>query len=351
MANGVDGLITDLPDVAREVVERRGGMSDAQRILVALLVAMGAKTESLVAEEAVQPYTLAARAVMPAGIDRQGTPPSGAFFTSAERATAAANGVRGPAEVPYLAGQPLQGVSSMVPAGDGTWWALADNGYGARANSADFQLVLHRLDPRWGDAAGPRVLATTILRDPDHRIPWTIVCDQKTGTPLPAFSFNMLPPPPPACAGDASARILTGFDLDPESFVRGPDGTFWVSEEFGPFLVHVANDGRVLAPPVQVPASARRRTRSSGFRNAGAPNGPRWPRAAVSKGWRSAPTVRRSMRSSRAPWPATIHATCASTRNTSRKVRSRLSAVVHKFGNVFCYAATASAVTSRRVCA
>ena len=253
MANGVDGLITDLPDVAREVVERRGGMSDAQRILVALLVAMGAKTESLVAEEAVQPYTLAARTVLPAGIYRQGTPPSGAFFTSAERATAAANGVRGPAEGPYLAGQPLQGVSSMVPAGDGTWWALADNGYGARANSADFQLVIHRLDPRWGDAAGPRVLATTILRDPDRRIPWTIVCDQKTGTPLPAFSFNVLPPPPPACGGDASARILTGFDLDPESFVRAPDGTFWVSEEFGPFLVHVANDGRVLAPPVQIP--------------------------------------------------------------------------------------------------
>jgi len=191
--------------------------------------------------------------VLPAGIYRQNTSPSGAFFTSAERATAAANGVGGPTEGPYLAGQPLQGVSSMVPAGDGTWWALADNGYGARANSADFQLVIHRLDPRWGDAAGPRVLATTILRDPDRRIPWTIVCDQKTGTPLPAFSFNVLPPPPPACGGDASARILTGFDLDPESFVRAPDGTFWVSEEFGPFLVHVADDGRVLAPPVQIP--------------------------------------------------------------------------------------------------
>ena len=88
MANGVDGLITDLPDVAREVVERRGRMSDAQRILVALLVAMGAKTESLVAERRCS-HTLAARTVLPAGIYRQGTPPSGAFFTSAERATAA----------------------------------------------------------------------------------------------------------------------------------------------------------------------------------------------------------------------------------------------------------------------
>src|SRR5262245_35742427 len=159
MANGVDGLITDLPGVAREVVERREGMSDVQRILVALLVAMGAKTEALLAEEAVQPYTLAARPVLPAGIYRRGAPPSGACSSPAERATAAANGVRGPAEGPYLAGQPLQGVSSMVPAGDG-WWALADNGYGARGNSADFQLVIHRLDLRWGDAAGPRLLAT-----------------------------------------------------------------------------------------------------------------------------------------------------------------------------------------------
>jgi hypothetical protein len=78
------------------------------------------------------------------------------------------------------------------------------------------------------------------------------VCDQKTGSGLPGFSFNVLPPPPAACGG-ASARILTGFDLDPESFVRAPDGTFWVSEEFGPFLIHVAEDGRVLAPPVQIP--------------------------------------------------------------------------------------------------
>ena len=35
--------------------------------------------------------------------------------------------------------------------------------------------------------------------------------------------------------------------------MRAPDGTFWVSEEFGPFLVHVAADGRVLEPPVPFP--------------------------------------------------------------------------------------------------
>ena len=73
------------------------------------------------------------------------------------------------------------------------------------------------------------------------------------GTPLPGFSFNALPPAPAACGADPAARILTGFDLDPESFVRAPDGTFWVSEEFGPFLLHVAADGRVLEPPVELP--------------------------------------------------------------------------------------------------
>jgi hypothetical protein len=196
---------------------------------------------------------LVARSVLPAATYRAGSPASGGFLSAAERATAAANGVPGPAGGSYLPAQPVQGFSSMVPAGAGTWWALADNGYAWRSNSADFQLVLYRIDPRWGDPGGPTVLETVILHDPDRRIPWTIVCDQQGGSPLPEFSFNVLPAPPPACGADPAARTLTGFDLDPESFVRAPDGTFWVSEEFGPFLVHVAADGRVLEPPVQVP--------------------------------------------------------------------------------------------------
>jgi glycerophosphoryl diester phosphodiesterase len=55
MSHGVDGLITDRPDVARQVVARRAGMSDAQRILVALLVRLGARTETLAAEDQLRP--------------------------------------------------------------------------------------------------------------------------------------------------------------------------------------------------------------------------------------------------------------------------------------------------------
>ncbi len=200
-----------------------------------------------------QQVRLVARSVLPAATSRAGSPASGAFLSAAERRAAASNGVRGPDSGPYLAAQPVQGFSSMVPADAGMWWVLADNGYAWRGNSADFQLVIYRLDARFGDRGGPKLVDTVVLRDPDRHVPWTIVCDRENGSRLPEFSFNTLPPAPPACGDDPRARILTGFDLDPESFVRAPDGTFWVGEEFGPFLLHVAADGRVLAPPVAVP--------------------------------------------------------------------------------------------------
>jgi hypothetical protein len=196
---------------------------------------------------------LVARSVLPSASFRAGSPPSGSFFSAAERETAAANGIPGPATGPYLAEQPVQGFSSMVPAGDGTWWALADNGYAWRTNSADFQLVIYRVDPRWSDPGGPQLRETVVLHDPDRRIPWKIVCDPAHGAPLPALSFNELPLPPPSCGSEPGARVLTGFDLDPESLVLAPDGSFWIGEEFGPFLVHLTADGRVLEPPYGVP--------------------------------------------------------------------------------------------------
>ncbi len=216
-------------------------------VLVAVLTALYAQAADF------QQASLVARSVLPAATYRAGSPPSGAFLSTAERATAAANGVRGHASGPYFAQQPVQGFSSMVPADAETWWALSDNGYAWRGNSADFQLVFYRIDPKWGDAGGPKVLETVVVRDPDRRIPWRIVCDRESGAPLPDFSFNAMPRAPAACGGTTAARILTGFDLDPESFVRAQDGTFWVGDEFGPFLVHVAADGRVLEAPIQVP--------------------------------------------------------------------------------------------------
>jgi hypothetical protein len=59
--------------------------------------------------------------------------------------------------------------------------------------------------------------------------------------------------PPPACGTDPAARILTGFDFDPESIQIAYDGTFCIGDEFGPFLLHVDRAGRLLGPPVGIP--------------------------------------------------------------------------------------------------
>jgi glycerophosphoryl diester phosphodiesterase len=55
MSKGADGLITNKPALACEVVAKHAGMSQAQRILVALLVHLGASTDSLEAENALRP--------------------------------------------------------------------------------------------------------------------------------------------------------------------------------------------------------------------------------------------------------------------------------------------------------
>jgi glycerophosphoryl diester phosphodiesterase len=106
-------------------------------------------------------------------------------------------------------------------------------GFGAKGNSADFLLRLYLITPLWETADGGsgeiEVGRHISLRDPDRRIPFPIVHD---ATP---------------------ERLLTGDDFDIESVVRRPDGSFWIGEEFGPFLLHVDATGKLLAAPVGLP--------------------------------------------------------------------------------------------------
>ncbi|WP_315096662.1 esterase-like activity of phytase family protein [uncultured Cellulomonas sp.] len=161
--------------------------------------------------------TLVGRATLSADFLAPG-PPSGALATPA-------NGRQGP-----FAGQVIPGFSGMVDAGDGSFWALPDNGFGTKANSADFLLRLYRVTPDWQTARGGTgalgVGEYLSLRDPDRRIGFPIVHDA------------------------TADRLLTGADLDVESVVRVPDGTFWIGEEFGPFLLHVDATGKLLSAPV-----------------------------------------------------------------------------------------------------
>ena len=145
-------------------------------------------------------------------------PPSGRFLSPAGRGAG-------------FASQPVQGFSSIRPErGRPGWWlVLCDNGYGIRANSADFLLRIYSVKPDWRTAAGGGggvdVGRMIQLSDPDRFVPFRLVRE------------------------DTPERWLTGGDFDPESFVEAPDGTFWIGDEFGPYLLHVDASGRLLAPP------------------------------------------------------------------------------------------------------
>ncbi|MET0468012.1 MAG: esterase-like activity of phytase family protein [Aeromicrobium sp.] len=163
---------------------------------------------------------LLARATLSADHQAPG-PPSGALATPA-------NGRQGP-----FPGQVIPGFSAAIDNRDGTFWAQPDNGFGAKGNSADFLLRLYLVKPRWETAAGGAgtidVLRHISLSDPKHRIDFPIVNET------------------------TSDRLLTGDDLDIESVQRAKDGTFWIGDEFGPFLIHVDARGRVLSAPVSSP--------------------------------------------------------------------------------------------------
>ena len=131
---------------------------------------------------------------------------------------------------PPFAGQPVQGFSALVEDGRrGRYLALSDNGYGAKANSADFLLRAHRLEV---DFSAGTVVTRGFLGFSDPR--------GLAGQPL-----------------TRADRQLTGADFDPESIRRVADGTYWVGEEFGPSLLHFSASGELLRAPVRLPVPER----------------------------------------------------------------------------------------------
>ncbi|MCU0491311.1 MAG: esterase-like activity of phytase family protein [Chloroflexaceae bacterium] len=129
--------------------------------------------------------------------------------------------------------QPVQGFSAVLDAGNGTFWAMADNGFGNKANSPDFLLRMYRVKPEFKTASGGsgsvEVGQFIQLSDPERRVPWPIV--QET----------------------SSERLLTGGDFDLESVRQTPNGNFWFGDEFGPFLLHTDANGRLLDAPFPLP--------------------------------------------------------------------------------------------------
>lgn len=213
------------------------------RASLPLALLLGSTALPAMAEE-VFPATLAGHAALPAMT--MVAPPADAprdawisgKFTgparnevpmSAPGDTGAMHGKRptGPA-LPFL-GQPLQGLSGFAAnlAEDGSIWVLSDNGFGAKANSPDALLMIHRMRPDF-ETGKVKVEETVFLSDPDHKVPFRIAHE---GT---------------------DSRYLTGADFDPES-IQFAGGEIWIGEEFGPYMLRLTTEGHVssVSPTMQ----------------------------------------------------------------------------------------------------
>ncbi len=131
---------------------------------------------------------------------------------------------------PFKDQQPVQGFSALLIGENGSYFALSDNGFGRRDNSFDYLLSIYQIVPDFRTANGGtgniQVTEITHLSDPQHHLPYPVI--------------------------HKASRQLTGADLDPESFRRAADGSFWIGEEFNPSLLHLNTKGTLLAPPFKL---------------------------------------------------------------------------------------------------
>jgi hypothetical protein len=196
--------------------------------------------------------TLVGRAVLPAATFSAG-PTSGQFTTGA-------NGIA----TPFADLQPVQGVSAVLDGPvAGTFYVMSDNGFGSKANSPDYVLRVYAVKPDFvNGTVSPVHFGTGVplpsytsdsyitLRDPGSRLAFPIVAD---GASYPGTPVSVPTPSIPVDPAIARGRLLTGWDLDIESFRRTPDGAFWFGDEFGPFLVKTDATGAVERDAIPLP--------------------------------------------------------------------------------------------------
>jgi hypothetical protein len=221
-------------------------MRRASSALAAMLAASAALA-SASGSDSDNPFRLTGWAEIPSTYRRPASPVSGQFTTGP------VNGV-----TPPYQGQPIPGFSGVIPFdGKGRFIGLPDNGYGAQGNSADFIIGFYIVTPDFktkGDGTTSRgpvsVGSYTPFSDPKRLLDLSYVTDGPVYNRVKYYSTGAQIPVDPSIQ---DGELLTGADFDVESIARMDDGTYWVGEEFGPYLLHFDAMGRLMSAPVRHP--------------------------------------------------------------------------------------------------
>ncbi len=224
-------------------------MKSVQTRFVLLLLGMLSTVGLAQAQAPARPH-LIAWAALPQSTRTKG-PSAGHFIKPAHGITP-----------PFEGAQPVPGWSGLLPNPDGSFLAMPDNGFGSKGNSSDYLIGVYEVTPHFKlREEGTRlpglvtVNAFTSFRDPRELlrngvgVDLTITADRPT-----YFHGDELDSGIPVDPAITRERLLTGYDFDVESVARAKDGTLWVGDEFGPYLLHFGVDGTLLDEPVAHPS-------------------------------------------------------------------------------------------------
>ena len=145
--------------------------------------------------------------------------------------------------------QIVGGFSAAEEAINGNYIFLIDTGFGPKSSSMSSLLGLYELKIDFNDFhqgyKNTEVLKLIRFNDIDNKLTFAKQADfefygnDKKNNPVDSLIKK--------------GKLLTGGDIDPESFRVDYKGSLWVGDEFGPFLIKLDKTGKVLRQEISFP--------------------------------------------------------------------------------------------------
>ena len=145
--------------------------------------------------------------------------------------------------------QIVGGFSAAEKAIDGNYIFLIDTGFGPKSASMSSLLGLYELKIDFNDFhdgyKNTDVLKLIRFNDIDNKLSFAKQADFKF--------YGNDQKNNPVDSLIKKGKLLTGGDIDPESFRVDYKGNIWVGDEFGPFLIKMDKTGKVLRQEISFP--------------------------------------------------------------------------------------------------